>query len=148
MGHQAAVEMLCSFGADMEAGAELGRSTPLLKAAIYIQPATLFTLIDRGATVSYQPPVGGTPLGELAWAVRRDIFLGQLFFKIVDKLNVKYIKERGEDKNAELCLWLLIFAGAQWDEIKHNREIYEALGPISKQTLRQYAHTSAFIFVS
>ena len=77
MGHQPAVEMLLKFGADIEAGAETGRSTPLLKAAIYLQPATIFTLVDAGATVSYKPPVGDTPLGELAWAVRRDIYLGQ-----------------------------------------------------------------------
>ena len=42
--------------------------------------------------------------------------------------------ERGEDKNAEFCLWLLIFAGAAWDELRENAEIGENIGPISKLT--------------
>lgn len=34
MGHQAAVELLISFGANIEAGSELGRTTPLVKEVI------------------------------------------------------------------------------------------------------------------
>lgn len=59
--------------------------------------------------------MGNTPLAETSWACRRDIYL-----------------EKGEDKNAERCLWLLIFAGAKWDELKLNQEVYESIGPISK----------------
>ena len=44
--------------------------------------------------------------------------------------------ERGEDKNAEFCLWLLIFAGAEWDELRENTEIAENIGPISKLYLK------------
>ena len=40
--------------------------------------------------------------------------------------------ERGEDKAAEFCAYLLLFAGAKKSEIFENSEIAQEIGDISK----------------
>ena len=46
--------------------------------------------------------------------------------------------EKGEDKAAEACIWLLLFAGASKDEVLENTDVNgQYMGPIIKNIFKQ-----------